>query len=79
MPKTLLFAIDPKTQEVIVSDSPEGSNKIHCIERIGRRDNEVLYYAVVTLTSISKASNFDNNTFEAMDKVCRMIYQKHKE
>lgn len=79
MPKTLLFAIDPKTEEVIVSDSKEGSNKIHFIERIGRRNNEVLYNAVVTLTIISKATRFDTNIFEAMDKVCKMIYHKHKE
>jgi hypothetical protein len=75
----MLFAIDTKTEEVIVSDSPKGSNEIKFIERIKREDNEVLYNAVVALTSITKAPNFDVAIFKAMDKVCQMIYNKHKE
>ena len=75
----MLFAIDTNTEEVIVSDSPKGSNKINLIERIGRQDNVILHNAVVTLTSITKASNFDTTIFKAMDKVCQMIYDKHKE
>lgn len=74
-----LFAIDTNTEEVIVSDSPKGSNKINFIERIGRQDNAILYNAVVTLTSLTKASNFDTTIFKAMDKVCQMMYDKHKE
>lgn len=76
---SMLFAIDTKTEEVIVSDSPKGSNEIKFIERIKREDNEVLYNAVVALTSITKAPNFDVAIFKAMDKVCQMIYNKHKE
>jgi hypothetical protein len=79
MNKNLLFAIDTNTQEVIVSDSPKGSNKINFIERIGLNDNEILYNAVITLTSITKSSNFDIVIFKAMDKVCQMLYNKHKE
>ena len=79
MNKNLLFAIDTNTQEVIVSDSPKGSNKVNFIERIGLNDNEILYNAVVTLTSITKSSNFDVVIFKAMDKVCQMLYNKHKE
>jgi hypothetical protein len=79
MNKNLLFAIDTNTEEVIVSESPKGSNKINLIERIGRNDNEMLYNAAVTLTSITKASHFDVATFKAMDKVCHMMYTKHKE
>ena len=30
----MLFAIDTNKEEVIVSDSPKGSNKINFIERI---------------------------------------------
>lgn len=74
-----LFAIDTNTEEVIVSDSPKGSNKINFIERIGRQDNVILYNAVVTLTSLTKASNFDTTIFKAMDKVCQTMYDKHKE
>ena len=73
----LLFAIDQNTQEIIVSDSPKGSNKINFIERIRRQENNVLFNAVATLTSISKASDFDITIFKAMDKVCQMIYSKH--
>jgi hypothetical protein len=74
-----LFAIDTDTEEVIVSDSPKGSTKINFIERIGRQENSLLYHAVVTLTSVTKASVFDPAIFKAMDKVCQMIYAKHKE
>jgi hypothetical protein len=79
MNKNTLFAIDLNTEEIIISDSPKGSNKINFIERIGRQDNNMLYDAVVTLTSITNASNFDVAIFKAMDKVCQMIYNKHKE
>ena len=50
----LLFAIDTNTKEVIVSESPKGTNKVNFIERIGYSDNEILYNAVVTLTIIAK-------------------------
>jgi hypothetical protein len=79
MSKNLLFAIDTNTEEVIVSDSPKGSNKIRFVERIKRSDNDMFFNAVLTLTSITKSSNFDVVIFNAMDKVCQMIYNKHKE
>lgn len=79
MSKSLLFAIDTHTQEVIVSGSSKGSNKINFIERIVQSDNVMLYNAVQTLTSISKSSNFDMAIFKSMDKVCQMLYHKHKE
>ena len=75
---SMLFAIDTKTEEVIVSDSPKGSNEIKFIERIKREDNEVLYNTVVALTSITNDPNFDVAIFKAMDKVCQMIYNKNK-
>ena len=78
MSKSILFAIDQNTEEVIVSNSPNGSNKIMFTERIARSNNEMLYGAVVTLARISKASNFDIPIFKAMDKVCQMLYNKHK-
>ena len=73
----LLFAIDQNTQEIIVSESPKGSNKINFIERIRLQENDMLFKAVSTLTSISKASDFDISIFKEMDKVCQMIYNKH--
>lgn len=75
----MLFAIDTNTEEVIVSDSPKGSSKINFIERIKRQDNADLYKAVELLTSLSSASNFNASIFKAMDKVCQLIYNKHKE
>ena len=75
---SMLFAIDTKTEEIMVSDSPKGSNEIKFIERIKRVDNEVLYNSVVALTSITKDPNFDVAIFKAMDKVCQMIYNKNK-
>jgi hypothetical protein len=77
MNKNLLFAVDANTQEVIVSDSPKGSNQVNFMERITRNNNEILYNAVVTLTSITKATNLDAALFKAMDKVVQMIYSKH--
>ncbi|MFM2191619.1 MAG: hypothetical protein RLZZ118_576 [Bacteroidota bacterium] len=77
MNKNLLFAVDANTQEVIVSDSPKGSNQVNFMERITRNNNEILYNAVVTLTSITKATNLDVALFKAMDKVVQMIYSKH--
>jgi hypothetical protein len=74
----LLFAIDTNTKEVVVSESPKGTNKVNFIERIGYSDNEILYNAVVTLTSITKASNFDASVFKSMDKVCQILYNKYK-
>ncbi len=79
MNNSFLFAIDTNTEEVIVSDSPKGSNKINFIERISRQDNVILYNAVVTLTSLASASKIDASIFKAMDKVCQMLYSKHKE
>ncbi|WP_396212055.1 hypothetical protein [Flavobacterium sp.] len=75
---SILFAIDTKTEEIIVSNSPKGSNEIIFIERIRRQDNEFLFNAVITLTSITKSPNFDMAIFKAMDKVCQIMYDKHK-
>lgn len=75
----ILFAIDSHTQEVIVSDSPKGSKKINFIERIARQENVVLYNAVVTLTSLTNSTYFDTKIFNAMDKVCQMIYNNYKD
>ena len=74
-----LFAIDQKTEEVIVSESPKGSNKINFIERISRQENELLYNAVTILTNISQAPDLDVPLFKAIDKVCQLIYGKKKE
>jgi len=75
----MLFAIDTNTDEVIVSDSPKGSNKINFIERIRRQDNAALFKAVELLTSLSSGPAFDTSIFKAADKVCQMIYNKHNE
>lgn len=74
MSRNLLFALDPKTEAVLVSESPKGSKQIHFIERIARAENEILYNAVVTLTSISRAPDIDVKLFKAMDKLCQQIY-----
>lgn len=79
MSQKFLFAIDTNTEETIVSDSPKGSNKINLIERVARPDNEILYQAVTTLTSITRSPDLDTALFNAMDKVCQMIYKKYTE
>ena len=75
----MLFTIDKNTEEVIVSDSPKGSNKINFIERINRKDNTDLYKAVELLTSNSNAANFNPLIFKAIDKVCQLIYNQYNE
>jgi hypothetical protein len=79
MKKTILFALDLNTEEIVVSESEKGSNKVNFIERIRRKDNVNLYNAVELLTSLSNASNFDISIFKAMDKICQMMYIKHTE
>ena len=78
MKKTILFAIDLNTEETLVSESEKGSNKVNFIERIGRNEDELLFDAVVTLTKITNPNNFDITIFNAMDKVCQLIYNKFK-
>lgn len=78
MKKTILFAIDLNTEETLVSESEKGNNKVNFIERISRNENELLFDAVVTLTKITNPNNFDITIFNAMDKVCQLIYNKFK-
>ncbi len=79
MKSNFLFAIDSNKEEIIVSESKQGSNKVDFIERVNRQDNEILFNAVVTLTSITESSNFDLLIFKSMDKACQIIYNKHKD
>jgi len=79
MKNTILFAIDIKTEETLVSESEKGSNKVNFIERIRRNENELLFDAVATLTKITNSTNFNVAIFKAMDKVCQMIYIQHSE
>ena len=78
MKKTILFAIDFNTEETLVSESEKGNNKVNFIERISRNEDELLFDAVVTLTKITNPNNFDITIFNAMDKVCQLIYNKYK-
>ena len=77
MNQTILFAIDFNTEEILVSSSEKGTKKVNFIERIQRKENELLFNAVVTLTSTTTSPDFDLAIFKAMDKVCQMIYGKH--
>ena len=77
MNQTILFAIDYNTEEILVSSSEKGTKKVNFIERIHRKENELLFNAVVTLTSTTTSPDFDLAIFKAMDKICQMIYGKH--
>jgi len=79
MKKTLLFAIDLNTKEVIVSSSEKGSMEITFIERIPQSENELLFDAVSSMTKLTTSPKFDVALFKAMDKVCQLIYQKQSE
>ena len=76
MKKTLLFAIDLTTNEVIVSGSQKGSKEITFIERIPQRENELLFDAVASMTKLITSPKFDVTLFKSMDKVCQLIYEK---
>lgn len=78
MKKTLLFAIDVNAQETIVSESEKGSKKISFLKRIPRKENELLFDSVVLLTTITRSPGFDQSIFNAMDKVCQMIYENQR-
>ena len=69
MSKSLLFAIDNKKQEVIISNSEQGTKKINSIERINKQDNDILFNAVSVLTSITKSIHFDIKVFKEMQKI----------
>jgi hypothetical protein len=76
MKKSILFAIDPNTQETIVSETEKGSNKVTFRERIARDENQLLFDSVLVLTNITRSPSFDLAIFKAMDKVCQLIYEK---
>jgi hypothetical protein len=79
MKKTLLFAIDSNTKEVIVSESQKGSKAITFIERIHQSENELLFDAVSSMTKLTTSPKFDVALFKAMDTVCQLIYAKQTE
>lgn len=76
MKNTILFAVDSTTNEIIVSESQKGSNKVDLIERITKHENEILFDAVTLLTKVTAPENFDLSVFKAIDKVCQLIYSK---
>ena len=73
-----LFAIDKLKAEVIVSASVKGSNKIDFIERVSKHENVALYQAVVRLTELAQAPEFDIKEFKVSDTICQEMYAKHK-
>ncbi len=79
MKTTILFALNLKKDEILISESEKGTNKVNLIERIQRNKNELLFDAIVTLTRIASSADIDLAIFKAMDKVCQMIYSKHVE
>jgi len=78
MKTTLLFAIDPATEETIVSESAKGSYQIHPIERIPRASHELLYEAVALLSRMARAADLDAAAFSSMDKVCALLHAQHR-
>ena len=77
MSKGFLFAIDKDTEEVIVSNSTKGSNKVNLVTRVKKQECTALYHAVQTLAAVAAASPFDATIFKAMDKVCQLIYTNY--
>lgn len=72
----MLFAVDTNSNEIIVSESQKGSNKVDLIKRIPKNENEILFDSVALLTKVTAPENFDIAVFKAIDKVCQLIYTK---
>jgi hypothetical protein len=64
MKTTILFALDLKTDEILISESEKGSNEVNLIERIERNKNELLFDAIVTLTRIASSADIDLAIFK---------------
>jgi hypothetical protein len=79
MKKTFLFAIDPKAEAVLVSESEKRSKTLQFVERIERPKHELLFDTVQILTQMTQSADLDMAIFKAMDKVCQLIYAKHIE
>lgn len=78
MKKTLLFAIDPTKEEIIVSASAKGSYQVQPVERMPRQTNELLYDAVALLSAMTDSPHFNMAVFRSMDKVCQLMYAQHQ-
>ena len=76
MKKTILFATDPQTNEILVSESAPGSNTIIPLARIPRADHPLLFDAANLLTQMTTSPLFDANVFKAMNKVCELMFEK---
>ena len=76
MKKTILFATDPQTNEILVSESAPGSNAITPLARIPRADHPLLFDAVDLLTRMTTSPQFDPAVFKALNKVCELMYEK---
>jgi hypothetical protein len=76
MENTTLFAINSKTEEIMVSSTAEGSNSIKLIDRIPRNENELLFQAVQTMSVASRSPHIDEKIFNSIDHLCQLIYQK---
>lgn len=76
MKKTILFATDPQTNEILVSESASGRNTITPLARIPRAEHPLLFDAVDLLTRMTTSPQFDAAVFNALNKVCEMMYEK---
>lgn len=50
---------------------------MHFIQRVSRKQNELLHSTTYTFTAITQPSDFELFVFKAMDKVCQMMYTKN--
>jgi len=76
MKTNYLFAIDPTSNDILISESAKGSFKINLVERIPSTSDDLLFDAVKLLTNVSKQPDLDVALFKAVEKVCQVIYSK---
>lgn len=72
--KTIVFAANEKTQQIIVSEINERNNQIKDIEKVSCANNELLYSFILKLQTIAQRKNVDIEQFEKIDMECRKIY-----
>ena len=72
----LLFAIDPETEEVVISSSNNGSNDISSISRVSQDQNPELHAKVSELDKLVHSGDFSAKKFKDIHKQCADLWKR---
>jgi hypothetical protein len=73
-PSRALFAIDEKTQEVIVAHYTSKNDQV----RIKRAESIIMYKAISLLKTTTSMPECDYLAFKMTDVVCQTVYNMHR-